>query len=108
MNRNELLKDLYDKLKETGWLDAATKYFQEHPEKFTDCINSSGKIASISMSVSYQPKSLSAIKDTEPNVFISMGNVSTDACEYNVYDTGTVQSRTWIDNKLVTEVSKHV
>ena len=101
MNSNELMKDLYKVLKTSGWLDKATKYFREHPEKFDDCAYGDGKIASVSMSVSYQPESLSAVADAEPNVFISIGNMSTDEREFNVYSNGTVRSLTWIDNKLV-------
>lgn len=104
MNSDKLLKDLYDVIKESGWLDKATKYFREHPEKFSDCINSDGKIAGIYMSVSYQPESLSAVADTKPNVFISIGTER----DFNVYCSGYIQSRTWVDNKLVTEASSHV
>lgn len=108
MNGNNLMKELYITLKLTGWLDAATKYFREHPEKFTDCTHSDGKIANLNMSVSYQPESLSAVADVEPNVFITMGSITTDAREFNTYSNGTVQSRTWIDNKLVVEINRHV
>ncbi len=104
MNSNELLKGLYDLIKSSGWLDTATEYFREHPEKFNDCINSSGKIAGLTMSVSYQPDSLSAVQQAKPNVFISMGQLAKDARDFNVYCHGSVQSRTWIDNKLVVEV----
>lgn len=103
MNNNELMKDLYKTLRLSGWLDKATKYFREHPERFSDCTYSDGKIASVNMSVSYQPKSLSAVVDVKPNVFVSIGNTSTDEREFNVYDNDTVRSRTWIDNKLVVE-----
>lgn len=105
MNSNELLKGLYGLIKSSDWLDTATEYFREHPEKFHDCINSSGKIAGLTMSVSYQPESLSAIADVKPNVFISMGQLTKEAHEFNVYCHGSVRSRTWIDNKLVVEVS---
>lgn len=108
MNNNTLMKELYDSLKESGWLDKATKHFREHPEIFKDCVNSSGKIASLHMSVSYQPESLLAVADVEPNVFISMGNVSVDAREFNVYNNGTTQSRTWIDGNIVAEVINRV
>lgn len=106
MNNNELMKDLYKTLRLSGWLDKATKYFREHPERFSDCSSGSGKIASVNMSVSYQPKSLSAVVDVKPNVFVSIGNTSTDEREFNVYDNDTVRSRTWIDNKLVINDAK--
>ena len=106
MNNNELMKDLYKVLKESGWLDKATKYFQEHPERFSDCSSGNGKIASVNMSVSYQPGSLSAVANVKPNVFISIGNMSTDEREFNVYDNSRIKSRTWIDNELVTDDTK--
>ena len=112
MNNNELMKDLYKILRLSGWLDKATKYFREHPERFTDCSNYAGKIASINMSVSYQPWSLSAVADVKPNVFISMSTISTDEHkiiderEFNVYETKHIKSRTWIDDKLVIDDTK--
>ena len=108
MNNNELLKELYKVIKASGWLDKATVYMREHPERFNDCITSDGKIANINMSVSYQPKSLSAVADTKPNVFISTGNVNDTMCEYNVYDNNMSQSRTWVDGELVVEVKTNV
>ena len=105
MNSNELMKDLYKVLKESGWLDKATEYFREHPERFEDCTYD-GKIANITMSVSYQPKSLSAIPNMKPNVFVSIGRISIDKREFNVYDNDLIKSRTWIDNNLVTETTE--
>ena len=101
MNNNELMKDLYRVLRLSGWLDKATKYFREHPERFSDCTRSNGKITGINMSVSYQPESLSAVEDAKPNIFISMSCLGTDTRDFNVYSSGYIQSRTWIDNKLV-------
>lgn len=103
MNSNELMKDLYKVLKTSGWLDKATEYFQEHTERFEDCVYGDGKIASVNMSVSYQPKSLSAVTNMKPNVLVSIGHISTDKREFNVYDNGMVKSRTWIDNNLVVD-----
>lgn len=103
MNSNELMKDLYKVLKTSGWFDKATKYFQEHTERFDDCVYGDGKIANIDMSVSYQPESLSAVTNMKPNVFVSIGHISTDKREFNVYDNDLIKSRTWIDNNLVTE-----
>lgn len=108
MNSNELLKDLYDVLKTSGWLDKATAYMRKHPERFDDCIYGNGKIANIEMAVSYQPKSLSAVAETKPNVFISMGKVTVDEREFNVYSTNTVESRTYVDNELIVEVKSNV
>ena len=106
MNSNELMKDLYKVLKTSGWLDKATEYFQEHTERFEDCVYGDGKIANIDMSVSYQPESLSAVTNMKPNVFVSIGHISTDKREFNVYDNDTVKSRTWIDNELVINDTK--
>ena len=108
MNSNELLKELYDVVKESGWLDKATDYMREHPERFNDCLATDGKIANINMSVSYQPKSLSAVATVMPNVFISMGNITIDGREFNVYNDSTTVSSTYIDNELVVEVKEIV
>ncbi len=107
MNSNELLKELYEVLKTSGWLDKATTYMREHPERFNDCITSDGKIANINMSVSYQPESLSAVADVNPLVFISMGKVTVDERELNICNDIT-SSCTYIDNELVVEVKSSV
>lgn len=106
MNSNELMKDLYKILRLSGWLDKATEYFREHPERFSDCAYSDGKIANIDMSISYQPESLSAVTNMKPNVFVSIGRISTDRREFSVYDNDIVRSRTWIDNELVINDAK--
>ena len=110
MNSNELMKDLYKVLKTSGWLDKATEYFQEHPERFKDCTLGDGKIANINMSVSYQPESLSAVTNMKPNVFVSIGNANDTMCEYNVYDNDNniAQSRTWVDGEIVVEDKSNV
>lgn len=102
------MKELYDTLKESGWYDKATNYFKEHPELFIEGLMSGSKIANISMSVSYQPESLSAMQGMIPNVFISIGHYDTTAYDFNVYDTGTVESRTWNDGEIIKEVTNHV
>ena len=108
MNSNELMKELYDVVKQSGWLDKATEYFQEHPEKFNNCASGIGVIANICMSVSYQPESLSAVAYTKPNVFISIGSVNDTMCEYNVYDNNIAQSRTWVDGEIIMEDRSNV
>lgn len=108
MNSNELLKELYKVIKASGWLDKATVYMREHPERFNDCIVTDGKIANINMSVSYHPKSLSAVAAVEPNVYISMGNVTVDEREFDVHSNNTACSSTYIDNELVVEVKEVV
>lgn len=108
MDSNELMKELYDTLKESGWYDKATSYFKEHNELFGEGMLSGSKIASISMSVSYQPESLSAMSGMIPSVFISMGHYDTTAYEFIVFNTGTIQSRTWNKSEIIKEVTNHV
>lgn len=108
MDNNELMKELYDTLKESGWYDKATSYFKEHNELFSESLLSGNKIASINMSVSYQSESLSAMSDMLPSVFISMGNIAATAYDFNIFDTGTIHSRTWNDSKIIKEVTNHV
>ena len=108
MDNNELMKELYDILKESGWYDKATSYFKEHHELFSEGLLSGSMIASISMSVSYQPESLSDMSDMLPNVFISIGHCDTTMYEYNVYDDNTVRLRTWNGGEIIKEVTNHV
>ena len=108
MDSNELMKELYDILKASGWYDKATSYFKEHHELFSEGLMSGSKIASISMSVSYQPESLSDMSDILPNVFISTGNFNSTMYEYNVYDDNDVRLRTWNDGEIIKEVTSHV
>ena len=102
------MKELYDTLKESGWYDKATSYFKEHNELFGEGLLSGNKIASINMSVSYQPDSLSAMSDMIPSVFISMGHYDTTAYEFIVFDTGIIKSRTWNDGDMIKEVTNNV
>ena len=108
MDSNELMKELYDTLKESGWYDKATSYFKEHHELFSEGLMSGSMIASINMSVSYQPESLSDMSDMLPNVFISTGNFNSTMYEYNVYDDNEVRLRTWNDGEIIKEVTSHV
>ena len=104
MNSNELMKDLNRVLKESGWLDKATEFYQNHPEYFHKG-KYDGYISSLGLSVSYQPKSLSDIATITPCIFINMGGtISEFAREYNMHNTGRIYSRTWINGMLVTEV----
>ena len=108
MDNNELMKELYDTLKESGWYDKATNYFKEHHELFGEGMLSGSMLASISMSVSYQPESLSDMSGMIPSVFISMGHYYTTMYEYNVYDNNTVRLRTWNGGEIIKEVTNHV
>ena len=108
MDNNELMKELYDTLKESGWYDKATSYFKEHHELFSKGMLSGSELASISMSVSYRSESLSAISGMMPSVFISMGHFDATVYEYIVFDTGIIMSRTWNNGKMIKEVTNHV
>lgn len=109
MDNNELMKELYDTLKESGWYDKATSYFKEHSELFGEGLLSGGEIASINMSVSYHPESLSDMQGMVPSVFISMGHYDTTAYEFIVFDTGITKLRTWNDGKIIKEeITNHV
>ena len=108
MDNNELMKELYDTLKESGWYDKATNYFKEHHELFGEGMLSGSMLTSISMSVSYQPESLSDMSGMIPSVFISMGHYYTTMYEYNVYDNNTVRLRTWNGGEIIKEVTNHV
>ena len=103
MNSNELMEDLLKTLKNYGWLDKANEFYQNHPEYFHPA-KYSGFISSLSVSVSYQPESLSAVADVIPSIFIGMGNVSGMSRELIQYSRGRKESRTWIDSKIVSEV----
>ena len=108
MDSNELMKELYDTLKESGWYDKATSYFKEHHELFSEGMLSGSMIASIHMSVSYQYESLSDMSDMLPNVFISTGNFNSTMYEYNVYDDNAVRLRTWNGGEIIKEVTSNV
>lgn len=105
MNSNELMEDLLKTLKESGWLDKANEFYQNHPEYFHPCINSDGFISSLNLSVSYQPDTLSKVQDIVPCIFISMGgSIRQTARELSQYKCKDLRSRVWIDGKIVTEV----
>lgn len=104
MNSNELMKDLCKVLKESGWLDKANEFYQNHPEYFHQT-DHGGYISSFSLSVSYQPAVLAEVKGVTPCLFLAMGNsCSKFVREYMIFTTGSIVSRNWIDNKIVTEV----
>ena len=105
MNGPDLLKELTAVLKESGWLDKATEYMREHPERFS-LTDSGGLISSVRLSVSYQPKDLQNVQNTQPILFTCLGNADTILNEYNEYDTGSIRARTWINGEAVTEVYK--
>lgn len=103
MNSNELMEDLLRTLKNSGWLDKANEFYRNHPEYFKDA-HYSGYIASLHLSVSYQPKTLTDVADVVPSIFIGMGNVSEMARELVQYSSGHKKSRVWINGDIVSEV----
>lgn len=108
MDSNELMKELYFVMKTSGLLDKVTEHFKEHPELFCDGVYGDSKITSMNMSVLYQSESLSTITDIKPCIFISMGSVAATEHDFNVYDTGTIESRTWIDGEIIKEEKSNV
>ena len=106
MNSNELMEDLLNTLKESGWLDKANEFYRNHPEYFHPA-KYNGFISSLSLSVSYQPESLSAVADVVPCLFVNMGgSINETAREIIQYRTGKLISRVWIDGKTVVEVPR--
>ena len=103
MNSNELMEDLLCTLKNSGWLDKANEFYQNHPEYFHPA-KYNGFISGLSVSISYQPESLSAVADVAPSIFIGMGNASDIAREVIQYSRGNKKSRVWINGNIVTEV----
>ena len=103
MNSNELMLDLLKTIKESGWLDRAHEFYHNHPEYFHPA-KYDGFISSLSLSVSYQPESLSAVADVVPSVYVSMGGtIHETAREIIQFRSGGIKSRVWIDGKLVVE-----
>ena len=104
MNSNELMKDLHKVLKESGWLDKANEFYHNHPEYFKLAIYS-GYIASLSLSVSYQPKTLTDVTEIKPCIFISMDDNKGMSRDFNEYShSGRKYSRVCIDGNVVSEV----
>lgn len=103
MNGPDIIKELTTVLKESGWLDKATEYMREHPERFTNT-NSGGLISSISFDVSYQPARLKDVQCAEPILFTTIGSIDTTMNGYNEYDTGSIREYTYTNGKIVTEV----
>lgn len=105
MNSNELMQDLHKVLKESGWLDRANEFYQNHPEYFKSA-HYSGYIASLHLSVSYQPESLAEVATVIPCIFISMEDSNGISRELNQYKhTGRKYSRIWIDGNVASEVT---
>lgn len=103
MNGPDLLKELTAVLKESGWLDKATEYMREHPERFS-LADFGGLISNVTLSVSYQPKSLQDVQSVAPILFATVGNTDSIMNGYNKYDTGGTRVYTWIVGEKVTEV----
>ena len=104
MNSNELMEDLLRTLENSGWLDKANEFYQNHPEYFKKATYS-GYISGLSISISYQPESLSAVTDVNPCIFISTNDGKGMSRELNKYSfSGRKFSRVWIDGNVVSEV----
>lgn len=104
MNSNELMEDLLRTLKNSGWLDKANEFYQNHPEYFKEA-HYSGYIASLHLSVSYQPRTLTDIAEVKPSIFISMDDSKRISREFNEYSfSGRKYSRVWMNGDKVTEV----
>lgn len=106
MNSNKLMEDLLRTLKNSGWLDKANVFYQNHPEYFREA-SYSGYISSLSLSVSYQPKTLADVAEVKPCIFISMTDGKGMSRELNNYDysyTSNKYSCVWVDGNIVTEV----
>lgn len=104
MNSNELMQDLNRVLKNSGWLDRANEFYSNHPEYFKDAYYS-GYIASLHLSVSYQPKTLADVADINPCVFITMNDGKGMSREFNEYScSGIKYSRVWINGDTISEV----
>lgn len=104
MNSNELMEDLNKVLKESGWLDKANEFYHNHPEYFKpgvyDCY-----ISSLSLSVSYQPRSLADVADVIPCIFITMNDGKGISRELNEYSfSGRKYSCVWVGGSVVSEV----
>lgn len=104
MNSNELMQDLNKVLKESGWLNRANEFYQNHPEYFKEA-HYSGYIASLHLSVSYQPKTLAEVQDITPCIFISMDDCNSISREFNQYNhTNKKYSCVSIKGNIITEV----
>lgn len=81
-----------------------TEYMREHPEYFHDCVNSSGKICSLNITLSYQPGSLKDVKKTKPSIFVFLGDLNRghelDCFSHRQED---LQSRFWVNKEVVTD-----
>lgn len=104
MNSNELMEDLLRTIKNSGWLDKANEFYQNHPEYFKPAY-SSGYISALRLSVSYQPKTLTDVAEVNPCIFISMEDSEGVYRELNEYSFSSKKySCVWVDGKVVTEV----
>lgn len=104
MNITELLKELDTTLRESGWLDKATEYMQQHPEHFHACTHLPGFISSVRLDVSFQPDTLSDLRAMKPCVFIQAGSLFNLIYERDTFKDGHVWCQTRNEDGLVAEV----
>ena len=74
MNCNELNKRVMTVM-QYGVAPLVTKYLQEHPEYFTDCISYPGKICQYEITLSFQPEKVKDIATAKPSIFIRLGGI---------------------------------
>lgn len=90
MNINELCLELNKLLHESGWLAKATEFFQNHPELYSKAAVN-GYIASLTTAVSFQPSSLSGVKDAKPVVIIESFKDLSNNYSLNEYTDSTLR-----------------
>lgn len=71
MNSNELNKRVMTVM-QYGIAPFVTKYLQQHPEYFADCVTGSGMICQYEIALSYQPESLTAVADINTPTIIDV------------------------------------
>ena len=71
MNSNELTRKVMG-LVANQIEPMVTEYMKEHPEYFHNCIHGSGKISGFEITLSYQPKSLTAVADINAPAMIDV------------------------------------
>lgn len=104
MNSNELCM-FVSKAVEATIEEKVTEFLHEHPEYYHDCVNSSGKISSLEITLSYQPESLSDIPDTRPCLFVRMGGTDNGVeCNRYPHNKDVRYSARWIDGQRVIDL----
>lgn len=76
-----------------------TEYMKEHPEYFHNCVHGSGKICQHEITLSYQPKSLTAIADMNAPAMIAVrvGGIEIGHELIKFDDCASMESRWYIN-----------